>query len=103
MNLVSNKLRVVHIPQLGTNKIFKAEVSNEREAFLVSEVLANQHLFLYEQNFIHDYSNVIFVEMWDENMEADGDGNKWCNYHNEGEDMDWDQFKEVYSDYINGY
>ena len=59
------------------------------------DVLADQHLFLLEQNIIPDYSNAISVVMWDEN--ADGEGNAdWVDYWNDEEGMDFDEFSETY-------
>lgn len=101
MVLIKNKLRVSHFPQIPC-KPFIVEVKNEREAYLIYQTIANQHLFLFEGNFIPDYSNVICVEMWDDEMEADANGDKWCDYWNEKEEMEWNDFVEEYSDYVNG-
>ena len=84
---VKNKLRVVHIPQVPM-KGFKVEVRNEREAFLIQNTLADQHLFLFENDVIPDYSNVIIVEMFD-----DGE---WLDYYNEDELMEWDELISTY-------
>lgn len=62
---VPNKIRVCHFPQIPC-KPFIVEVNNEREAYLIEEVFANQHLWLFKNGFIPDYSNVISVQMWDE-------------------------------------
>lgn len=90
---VKNKLRVVHIPQVPMEG-FVVEVNNEREAFLVEQALAKQHLFLYSKGIIPDYSNVIFVEMLTDE--------EWEDYYNEQEDMNWEEFVEHYEDYVNG-
>lgn len=95
MNLVNTELRVVHIPQLSRG-CFYVKVSNEREAYLIKEALANQHLYLLKNDIINDYSNAIFVEMFD-----DGAG-EWVDYYNKSEDLDWDDFEETYEDYIKG-
>ncbi len=101
MKLTKNKLRVNHLPQIPC-KGFKVDVKNEREAYLLQEAFANQHLFLFENNFIPDYANVILLEMWDDDLEENEDGEKWTDYYNENEIMDWEEFKDEYSDYING-
>lgn len=94
MNNVKNKLRVMHYAQVPC-KPFIVDVSNEREAKKIMDVLADQHLFLLEQNIIPDYSNDISVVMWDEN--ADGEGNAdWVDYWNDEEGMDFDEFSETY-------
>ena len=92
MKLVNKPLRVTHIPVLGQIG-FSVEVNNEREAFLVEQALASQHLFLLNQGIIEDYSNVIFVEMME---------NEWEDYYNEQEMMEWDEFVYTYEDYCNG-
>jgi len=94
MKKVSNKLRVYHFPQVPC-KPFIVEVADEFEASKIVNVLAQQHLFLFKEKMIPDYSNAIGVEMWDENH--DGEGNAgWCDYHNEEEGMDFDEFEETY-------
>lgn len=93
MQTVTNALRVLHYPQIPC-KPFVVEVKNEAEAHLVAETLANQHLFLFENGFIDDYSNVICVQMWGD---IDGDGDLgWMDYYNEDEMMEWDEFVETY-------
>lgn len=94
MKKVKNQLRVTHIPQLPMNG-FHVSVQNEREAYLILDTLAQQHLWLYKEKVIPDYSNAIFVEMLDE------DG-VWVDYYNEAESLDWDEFVEAYNEYING-
>jgi hypothetical protein len=94
MQKVTNKLRVSHYPQIPC-KPFIVEVKDEEQALLIRETLANQHLFLFDNNMILDYSNVITVEMWDEN--SDGEGNAdWVDYYNENENMEFDEFVETY-------
>lgn len=96
MNLVDKPIRVVHFPQVGScRESFVVPVMNEREAYLIKETLANQHIFLFENNIIPDYSNSIFVETWEE------DYNEWHDYYNEEESMDWKQFVEAYLEITN--
>ena len=91
---VNKKLRVSHYPQIPC-KPFIVEVKDEEQAFLISEALANQHSFLFENNMIPDYCNAISVQMWDE--DSDGDGNPdWTDYWNEEEGMDFDEFAGEY-------
>ena len=85
MKPVINKLQVRHYPQVPCTP-FCVNVANEQEAKLVSEALAYQHLFLFENNIIPDYSNAVVVVMWDE-QEQD-----WVDYYNEAEGMEWDEF-----------
>ena len=86
---VSNKLRIYHIAQVPC-KPFYVEVENEKEASKIMDVLTNQHLFLYEENIIPDYSNVMGVEMFDEYE------NDWLDYYNDEEEMEWDEFEKTY-------
>jgi hypothetical protein len=95
---VTNKLRVCHFPQVPC-KPFLVEVENEREAYLIEKTLADQHLFLFDNNMIPDYSNAITVDMWEE--DSDGEGtSEWVSYYNYEEEMDWDEFREVYLETI---
>jgi|TARA_R110000851_G_scaffold308922_2_gene468109 hypothetical protein len=88
MKNTKNKLKVMHYPQIPCEP-FSVDVKDEEQALLVRETLANQHLFLYDNNFIPDYSNIIFVLMWDDE-EKD-----WVDYYNEFEDMEFDEFIEA--------
>lgn len=94
MKKVKNKLRVLHFPQIPC-KPFSVEVKDEEQAFLIQETLANQHCFLYDNNFIPDYSNIILVQMWDENSDGEGTPD-WIDYWNEEELMEFDEFAEMY-------
>ncbi len=94
MQKVPNKLRVLHYPQIPCEP-FCVDVKDEEQALFISNVLANQHLFLYSKDFIPDYSNEITVVMWEE--DSDGEGNPdWVDYYNEQEGMDWDEFVDTY-------
>lgn len=94
MKLVNNKLRVCHFAQVPC-KPFIVDVKDEFEAKKISDVLAAQHLFLYAENIIPDYSNIISVEMYDE--DSDGEGNPgWIDYWNEEEGMEFDEFENTY-------
>ena len=94
MKKVTNKLRVLHYPQIPCTPFF-VDVKDEEQALLIRETLANQHLFLYDNNFIPDYSNMILVVMWDENSDGEGMPD-WVDYYNEEEEMGFDEFVETY-------
>lgn len=87
MKKVQNKLRVSHFPQVPC-KPFTVEVKDEEQAHLMVEALANQHLFLFDNNFIPDYANILLVEMFEDN--------EWVDYWNEEEMMEFDEFVETY-------
>ena len=75
MKKVKNKLQVRHYAQVPCEP-FCVDVSDEVEAKKIKDVLADQHLFLFEQKIIPDYANSICVVMWDEN--SDGEGHPDC-------------------------
>ena len=84
---VPNELRVCHFAQVPC-KPFIQEVKNEQEAFLLVNTLAKQHLFLLQENIIPDYSNVIIVEMFEDD--------EWVNYWNESVAMEWEEIVNEY-------
>jgi hypothetical protein len=100
MEKVTQKLRVVHYPQVGIcPSFFSVDVKDEEEAYLIMETLANQHLWLLENSIIPDFSNIISVEIYDDylddvTMQPYG----WVEYYNESEGMGWDEFEETYLD-----
>jgi hypothetical protein len=75
MKNVTNKLRVVHFPQVGSKAgFFEVAVKDEEQASFTINLLANQHLWLFANKVIPDYANIITVEMYDENIAP----NVWC-------------------------
>ena len=98
MEKVQNKLRVVHFPQIGScGESFKVSVKDEEQAYFTINVLADQHLWLEKNRIIPDYSNSIFVEMYDESIdEQTGEPYGWGNYWNESECMEWEEVVETY-------
>lgn len=95
---VKNALRVVHFPQVGSKAgFFEVAVKDEEQAHFTVNLLANQHLWLFENKVIPDYSNVISVEMFDDSIDEEtGKHYGWSNYFNEDESMEWDEFVETY-------
>lgn len=98
MKNVTNKLRVVHYPQIGSKAgKFEVYVKDEEQAFLIYNTLANQHVWLFENKIIPDYCNSILVEMYDESIDEDtNEPYGWCNYWNEEEGMEWDEIEQSY-------
>lgn len=96
MKTVSNKLRVVHFPQLGSCKeAFTVEVKDEEQALFTINTLAKQHLWLEKNRIIPDYSNAIFVEMYDESIDEEtGKPYGWIDYYNHAEEMEWSEVEE---------
>jgi len=86
---VPNKLQVRHDAQIPC-KPFCVDVKDEYEAKKIVDVLANQHLFLFEQKIIPDYANAITVVMWNE------EDKEWEDYYNEAESMEWWELEEEY-------
>lgn len=96
MKNVPNKLRVAHFPQIPC-KPFYVYVKDEEQAFLVMEALANQHLFLFENNMIPDYSNILLVQMWEDLVDNDSASlGDWVDYYNDEEAMEFDEFADTY-------
>lgn len=89
MKKVTNKLRVLHYPQVPCNP-FIVDVKDEEEAYKITQVLAYQHLWLFENKIIPDYANSICVVMFDKTE------NEWVDYYNELEGMEWDEIVETY-------
>jgi len=98
MKNVTNKLRVVHFPQVGSKAgFFEVAVKDEEQASFTINILANQHLWLFENKVIPDYTNIITVEMYDESIDEEtGNAYGWGNYWNEDECMEWDEVEETY-------
>ena len=98
MKNITNKLRVVHFPQVGSKAgFFEVAVKDEEQASFTINLLANQHLWLFKNNVIPDYANIITVEMYDESIDEEtGKPYGWSNYWNEEECMEWDEVEETY-------
>jgi len=96
MKNVLNTLQVWHYAQVPC-KPFCVDVVDESDAKRIIDVLANQHLFLFKNEIIPDYSNVISVMMWDDSIDEEtGKPYGWVSYWNEEEMMEWDEFEETY-------
>lgn len=91
MELVKNKLRICHYAQVPCEPYIVENIKDEYEAAKIADILAYQHLFLREKRIIPDYSNVITIEMFDEEEQ------EWVDYWNDKEYMDWE---ELYNTYI---
>lgn len=82
-----NKLRIKHFAQIPC-KPFIVEVKDEVDAARIIDILAMQHLFLYNQKIIPDYSNALIVEMFEDD--------EWVDYFNDDEGMDFNEFENTY-------
>lgn len=91
MKLSGKKLQVHHYPQLPCSP-FCVDVDNEYEAMKLIDILADQHIWLFKNKIIPDYTNSFTVVMWD--------GSMWVDYWNEAERMNWDDFEAVYENEI---
>lgn len=61
---VAHPYRVLHFPQVPCEP-YVAPARTFDEAIAISENLSLQHLFLYENKFIPDYSNIVVIQVWD--------------------------------------
>ena len=86
-------LRVTHIPQVPMKGFIK-EVRNEREAFLLYMTFAEQHLFLYQNNVIPDYSNAVIVE-----QKYDG-SEEWEDFWDDENSLEWDEYITQFEDQL---
>ena len=102
MQFIKNKIRVVHFPQVGSCKeYFAVDVKDEEQAYFTINVLANQHLWLEKNNIIPNYSNAIFVEMFDEDIDEEtGKPYGWVDYWNDEECMEWDGVEDHFETVI---
>lgn len=85
MKNINKPLRVLHYAQIPC-KPFIVSVKDEYEAYKIMNTLADQHLFLFDKKIIPDYSNMLLVQMEDE------DG--WVDYYNEEEAFEWSEVEE---------
>ena len=56
--------RVLHFAQVPC-KPFVAAAKDMETAVAIAEAVSLQHLFLFDQGIIPDYSNVVTIEVWD--------------------------------------
>ena len=71
------KLRLVHMPQLGANiPTFTIDVGNPYEAWKLANVLADYDLFQFKHKIKPDYCNETYLEVWDETNK------EWCSWQN---------------------
>jgi hypothetical protein len=97
MKKVKNKLQVRHYAQVPCEP-FCVDVVDEIDAKRISDILADQHLFLFDQRIIPDYANIISVVMWDDTPDEENNNQPygWVDYLNEEECMEWDEFEQTY-------
>lgn len=91
MTLSGKRLQVHHYPQMPCTP-FCVDVKDEYEAMKIINTLADQHIWLFANKLIPDYSNAFMVVMWE--------NNEWVEYFNHEEVMDWDTFEETYEDIL---
>lgn len=90
------QLRISHFPQIPCGP-FQYVINNEFEAYHVVNALALQHLWLFENDFIPDYANVINVEIYNEKEK------EWEDYEIEIESYfyNWDEIYEEIEEHLN--
>lgn len=85
------KLRVWHIPQVGSPPVFRVPVQNPREGAMILNVLAYYDLFQYHERIKPDYSNAAGLEVLDEKT---GEWEEWID--TAGHDID-EMMRDNYS------
>jgi len=83
------KLRVWWIPRIPM-KAFYVNVKSIEEAFLITETLAAYDKFQFDNNVKGDYCNVGGLQYWDD------DENKWLDWHDEEEGLEYDEYCNVH-------
>jgi len=87
----NGQLKVWWIPQVPM-KSFDVFVDNLKEAKLVLDVLALYDDFQFKNNIKPDYSNAGGLVIWDDGLDADEEGEKWTDWHDEESGMDFDEY-----------
>ena len=76
------RLKVWWIPQVPM-KPFEVLLDSFVAAKVLLESLANYDLFQLEQRIKPDYCNTGGLCIWDDGLDADGDGSKWTDWESE--------------------
>ena len=87
------QLRVWWIPQVPMDP-FYVLVNNLQEAKLLIDTLGRYDAFEFDNKVKPDYSNTGGLQIWDEELEADEDFEKWCDWTDEETGMDFDEYCE---------
>lgn len=87
------QLKVWWIPQIP-GKAFTALVDDLKQARLLLDALAEYDKFQFENNIKPDYCNVGGLEIWDESLDADDNGDKWATWYDEDTGMEFDEYCE---------
>lgn len=87
------QLRVWWIPQVPMES-FDVLVDDLKQAKLLLDTLAKYDAFQFEHNVKPDYSNTGGLTIWDESLEPDEDGLKWCDWYDDETGMDFDEYCE---------
>lgn len=76
---MSEKLKVWHIPQVGSSPSFEYEVSNPVEAWMLLDALAKYDQFQLNNRIKPDYASCQGLSKWDEEEQ------EWVDYSVEDE------------------
>lgn len=87
----NGQLRVWWIPQIPM-KPFEVLVDDLKQAKLLLDTLADYDAFQYENDIKPDYSNTGGLTIWEEDLDPDEDGLKWCDWYDEETGMDFDEY-----------
>lgn len=87
---VGHSLRICHYAQVPCKPFIVENIKDEFDAIRIVNILSYQHLFLFKEKIISDYSNMIMVDMKVEEA--------WESYWNDFENMDWNDFKTFYEE-----
>lgn len=88
-------LRVWWVPQIPCES-FYVPVNNLAEAALVIKTLTEYDFFQLKHNIKPDYCNMGGLQIWEEQMDFDEDGSKWCDWYDDKTGMDFEEYWETH-------
>ena len=89
----NGSLKVWWIPQVPM-KAFEVPVKDLHEAKKIMDVLADYDRFQFENRVKPDYCNAGGLMVWDERIDPDEKGEKWCDWYDEETGDDFDAYCE---------
>lgn len=94
-------LRIWYIPQVPM-KAFYSPVNTIQEAAVVLRIMAEYDLFQYHNNVKGDYCSTGGLHIWDETLDPDENGSKWCDWYDETTGFNLDEYQEAYPKLFDG-
>lgn len=89
--MINGQLRVYWIPQVPM-KSFNILVKSLEEARLLLDVLAEYDIFQFNNRIKPDFCNAGGLQIWDDSLDPDKNGERWCDWYDEETGMDFDEY-----------